>query len=88
MIFKAQSIAKSPYCMFCSISAKWYHDMNWKWMKAVYTDINDGFTDTVGQFLHRFILYDRQFLKLFFNYHYDVSATVMLFRNRRLNDYK
>ncbi len=41
-----------------------YHDMNRKWMKTVYTHENDGFTDTVGQLLQSFPLYDRELLKL------------------------
>ncbi len=41
-----------------------YHDMNKKRMKIVYTHGNDGLTDTVGQFLQSFKLYDWEILKL------------------------
>ncbi len=41
-----------------------YHDMNIKQMKLVYTHGNDGLTDTVGQLLQSFTLYDRVILKL------------------------
>ncbi len=33
-------------------------------MKIVYTHGNNGLTDTVGQLLQRFTLYDREILKL------------------------
>ncbi len=41
-----------------------YHYMNRKRMKIVYTYGNDGHTDTVGQLLQSFTLYDREILKL------------------------
>ncbi len=41
-----------------------YHDMNRKRMKIIYIHGNDGLTDTVGQLLQRFALYDREILKL------------------------
>ncbi len=41
-----------------------YHDMNRKRMKIVYTHGSDGLTDTVGQLLQSFTLYDREILKL------------------------
>ncbi len=41
-----------------------YHDMNRKRMKIVDTHGNDGLTDTVGQLLQNFTLYDREILKL------------------------
>ncbi len=38
--------------------------MNRKRMKIVYTHGNDGLTDTVGQLLQSFTLYDREIMKL------------------------
>ncbi len=40
-----------------------YHDMNRKRMKIIYTHGNDGLTDTVGQLLQSFTLYDRDIFK-------------------------
>ncbi len=41
-----------------------YHDINRKRMKIVYIHENYGLTDTVGQLLQSFTLYDREILKL------------------------
>ncbi len=41
-----------------------YHDMNRKRMKIVYTHVNDGHTDTVGQLFQIFTLYNSEILKV------------------------
>ncbi len=56
-------------------------------MQTVYTDENDGLTDTVGQLLQSFIEpYDREILKLVY-YHLDISVNSMYLAYWRLNHY-
>ncbi len=64
-----------------------YHDINRKRMEIVYTHGNDGLTDTVGQLLQSFTLYDREILKLLY-YHLDISVNCMYSPYRRSNHYK